>query len=693
MKNSSTRTGYHLRRVLYFTLVTLTTLAAMGLLSGALYAGGITPLKFALLVLYAILISWIAASFWTAMCGFLILLTGRDRYALPSRGVNGQPRGETGGTFKTALVMPICDEDQEQVFAALRAMYQSLIELGQGDNFDVFILSDTRDPDIWVQEELQWQRWCLELKGKGRVFYRHRQANIGRKSGNIADFCKRWGGCYRYTIMLDADSIMAGPPMVEMVRRMEQYPQVAMIQAPPVSVNRESFFARMLQFASVLYGRMFAAGLSFWQLDTANSWGHNVILRVQAFTAHCGLPKLPGREPFGGEILSHDFVESALLRRAGWETWLAYDLEGSYEEIPPTLIDYAKRDRRWCQGNLQHSRLIYARDFHPLSRVHFFMGVMSYLASPLWLLFLIVTGIEAYLRSRQAPVYFFGDNLFPVWPVSYAFEMTTVLFVTLAMLFLPKLFALALLLKDSRLCREFGGFMAATAGVVLESLFSVLLAPVLMLFQSKFVMAVLLRKNVGWPPQQRGDRRTGFTEALQAHGGQMLIGIGSGIFSYLYLPSFFFWWFTPVLAGLLVVIPVSILSSSTALGRGVRRLRLFLTPQESATPRVLQLLTEHLNITQAVSSELVGKGKEPWLSAIIDPHIYALHASLLPDEVADRRRKHYLEGLIFQLQDEGTESLQPVEKRALLSHRSDGVDPLHILLWAEPPSTGKFQEP
>ncbi|MCX7900639.1 MAG: glucans biosynthesis glucosyltransferase MdoH, partial [Methylocystis sp.] len=295
--------------------------------------------------------------------------------------------------------------------------------------------------------------------GVPRVFYRNRPENTARKSGNIADFCRQWGGRYRYMIVLDADSLMSGTTLIEMVRRMEADPRLALLQVPPVPVNRVSFFARMLQFASSLYGRMFAAGLAFWQQDTANFWGHNAIIRVRPFADHCGLPKLPGREPFGGDILSHDFVEAALLARAGWKVRLAWDLAGSYEEIPPTLIDYAKRDRRWCQGNLQHARLILAHGFKPLSRIHFAMGVMSYAASPLWLLFLIATGFEAYFKSLHRPVYFFGYNVMPIWPQYYVVEMTTVLWVTLALLFLPKLLALILLALDRAEARRFGGWL------------------------------------------------------------------------------------------------------------------------------------------------------------------------------------------------------------------------------------------
>lgn len=684
---TSPRGGFwrHLHRPIYFSLVILTTLAMMSLLTAAIQDGGITPLELLLLILYAILMLWINASFWTAAVGFVRLLRRPDDPGQTPATDTAPPAAEPEASFKTALVMPVYNEDPERVFAGLRAIWTSLLETGRHQGFEIFILSDTRDPDIWVKEEMHWRRWAEELGELARLFYRNRVENSARKSGNLADFCRNWGGRYRYMIVLDADSIMSGATLVEMVRRMEADCRLALIQVPPVPVNRHSLFARMLQFAGSLYGRMFAAGLAYWQQDTGNFWGHNAIIRVRPFADHCGLPKLPGREPFGGDILSHDFVEAALLARSGWKVRLADDLGGSYEEIPPTLIDYAKRDRRWCQGNLQHARLILARGFKTLSRVHFAMGVMSYLASPLWLLFLVATGIEAYLKGLHVPVYFFGENILPVWPQTYTVQMMTVLLATLVMLFLPKVLALILLAAKPRLGRRFGGVPRAAASVVIESLFSVLLAPILMLFQSKFVGAILLRMAVGWPPQHRGDHQTGLAEALGAHGSHTLIALMAGLLTYLYVPSFF-WWFTPVLAGLVLSVPLSMITSRTALGMLAKRAGLFLTPEESDEPPVLRGLERHLTAPQALRYGETAD-RELWSRAVLDPCAYALHASLLPDESPSRRRRHYLEGLIFQLQDEGITSLSPSEKRALLSHR-DGLYELHTLLWAaaEPPA-------
>ncbi|MCX8048872.1 MAG: glucans biosynthesis glucosyltransferase MdoH [Methylohalobius sp.] len=536
------------------------------------------------------------------------------------------------------------------------------------------MLSDTRDPVLWLEEELRWYWMCEEFAAHGRIFYRNRPVNTGRKSGNIEDFCRRWGSRYRYMVVLDADSLIGGQTLLRMVELMEANPQVALIQSPPVPVNQTSLFGRILQFASNLYGSVFVAGASWWQLGESNYYGHNAIIRVAPFMSCCGLPKLKGREPFGGEILSHDFVEAALLRRAGWEVWLVPELAESYEELPPTLIDYAKRDRRWCQGNLQHLKIVFARGLAGISRLHLGMGIMSYLSSPLWLLFLLLTAGEAYVQSQTQPVYFFGDNIFPVWPRSYAVEMTTVLVVTLAMLFLPKLLSLLLLFtRQWRRVQLFGGVVRVLASVFLETLFSALIAPVLMLYQSKFVASILMRKSVGWPAQQRDAHRLSLKEAILAHGSQTLLGIAAGGLSYLYIPDFF-WWFTPVLAGLVLVIPLSILSSSTTAGAVTRRWGLFLIPEESNPPQILLTLHRYLPQEPAVRGEQ---------ELIQDPGVCALHAALLLRRPLKKKQRFELHAIFCHLLEEGPDKLSLGEKRSLLAY-ADTLFRLHFLLWSQP---------
>ncbi|MEZ5571291.1 MAG: glucans biosynthesis glucosyltransferase MdoH [Halioglobus sp.] len=663
---------YLARRSAYFFLVALTSLGAMGLLSAAYGSGGFTALKLLLLVLYAILILWIAASFWSATLGFWVLLTRFDLFARRRRIAAADETRVLPVDGRTAVLMPIYSEDPDRVFAGIRAIARSLEKTGQAGHFDFFVLSDTRDVATWIREECEWYRLCSELDAHGRIFYRNRRDNSARKSGNVADFVQRWGGNYRYMIVLDADSIMAGDTLVKMVRLMEANADTALIQAPPLPVNKETLFARILQFAGTAYGPLFTAGASFWQLGDANFWGHNAIIRVAPFAAHCGLPHLPGREPFGGEILSHDFVEAALLRRAGWRCWLAYELNGSYEELPPTLIDFAKRDRRWCQGNLQHARLIAAKGWHPVSRLHFAMGVMSYLSSPLWMLFLLVTGVEGYIQSQDIPDYFFANHLGPVWPDSFTVEMKVVLIFTLAMLFLPKLLALLLIALNKAQRQAFGGVFRAGASAVLESVFSILVAPVLMLFQTKFVWAIVLRRTIGWPGQQRADHSTSFRDALSMHGVQTLLGIAAGVMSFLYLPDYF-WWFVPVLSGALLGIPLSMLSSSVYLGRRARDWGLFVTPQERKRPEVLldfdTALAAAANNTLAVDE------------ALREPYVQALHVALLPpDTVLSRRQQHYRQGLMYKVMEEGLQALSTAEQRELFS-RPESLRELHDWAW------------
>lgn len=661
-----------LRRTVYFSLVLLTTAAAMVLLVGVFQKNGVTPLEFTLLILYGLLILWVSTSFWIAAVGFWVQLRGGDPLSItrqpPQTGADAD-----GSPLRTAVVMPVYNEDPERVSAGLRAIWQSLQETGQADAFDLFILSDTRDPQCWLQEELNWYQMCEELNGHGRIFYRNRVHNTARKSGNIADFCERWGGNYRYMIVLDADSIMGGSTLVKMVEVMEAQPRVALLQTPPVPVGHESVFVRVLQFSSSLYGGMFTAGLNFWQMYDGNYWGHNAIIRLRPFAAHCHLPKLAGNEPFGGEIFSHDFVEAALLLRAGWDVWLAYDLGESYEELPTTLIDYAKRDRRWCQGNLQHMGVLGLKGMKPLSRLALLMGIMSYLSSPLWGLFLVVTGIEAYNQSQTIPVYFSGDNWYPVWPESYTVEMTTVLLVTLAMLFLPKILGMLLLLFQWHRMKSYGGLIRVCLSVVLETLFTTLIAPVLMLYQSKFVLAILSRRSVGWPPQQRGDYRLRFKEALAAHYVHTLIGLVGGALSYHYVPDFFLW-LTPVLAGLVLSVPVSMYSSSTHLGQVLRRWGLFLTPEESDPPKVLRLLQDNLDHVAFWSRRAAGSPE----TIVADAAVVSLHQGLLPSRPLRKRQHHQLRALTYQLLEDGSNSLSVQEKRAVLSD-PDTLLRLHML--------------
>ena len=368
--------------------------------------GVVTLLEWALVVLFVANFSWIALAFTTGVAGFFWLVF---RAGAPGELPHSLSK-------KTAVVMPIYNETPARVFAAIQAICEDVAATGLGSAFDYFFLSDTTDPDIWIAEE----RALLAIRRRlpeERLYYRHRRKNTHRKAGNIADFVTRWGGAYDHMVVLDADSLMTGNSIVRLAAAMEADPDAGIIQTSPLIINRNTFFARVQQFAARITGPIVSAGMSAWMGRDGNYWGHNAIIRTSAFAAHCGLPDLPGRPPVGGQILSHDFVEGALMRRAGYAVYALPTLGGSYEESPPSLIDLAARDRRWCQGNLQHTRLLATKGLVLASRQHLAAGVMGYLASPLWMAQLLV-GIALVLQTSYIrPEYFTADfSLFPAWP-------------------------------------------------------------------------------------------------------------------------------------------------------------------------------------------------------------------------------------------------------------------------------------
>jgi membrane glycosyltransferase len=543
-----------------------------------LSVGGVTALEYIVLVLFVLLFAWVAFSFMSALAGFLVLLLrapdplGIDATAaLP-------PIHE-----RCAMLLPTYNEDPDRILARLRAIWESVEQLGRGSRFDWFVLSDTTDPAIWVGEE----RAFLELRkaiGCNNIFYRHRPENTARKSGNIEEWVRRFGASYDCMIILDADSLMAGDTIVRLVAAMESHPEVALIQTLPIVVNGRTRFARLQQFAGRLYGPLIAAGIAWWHGPEGNYWGHNAIIRVKAFAEDAGLPELRGRKPFGGHILSHDFVEAALMRRGGWAIHMAPGLRGSFEEVPPSLLDFAARDRRWCQGNLQHLAVLPARGLHWVSRLHLLTGIGSYLTAPMWLLFLTL-GILISLQAQFVrPEYFpKGFSLFPKWPAQDPVLAAWVFAGTMALLIVPKLLAFVLLLTRSDDRKKFGGGLKVLAGILVETLISGLTAPVMMVFQSVAVAEILLGRDAGWQVQRRDDGAIPRREVVRKYSVPTLFGVAMAAGAYaVSLPLLL--WMAPVILGLLLAVPMALLSSGQRAGPASA---LFETPEQTAPPQVL----------------------------------------------------------------------------------------------------------
>ncbi len=617
-------------------------------------------LQGALLALFALLSCWVAAGFWTAMAGLAVWLRGGDRFLISRSAASSAALGPQA---RTAIVMPICNEDVRRVFAGLRATYESLARTGELDHFDFFVLSDSNDPDTCVAELDAWNALRDELDAEDRLFYRRRTRRVKRKSGNIDDFCRRWGRNYRYMVVLDADSVMTGDCLVTLARLMEARPDAGIIQTAPQAVGRNTLHARAQQFASQVYGPLFTAGLHYWQLGESHYWGHNAIIRLEPFIKHCALAPLPGRGALAGEILSHDFVEAALMRRAGYGVWIAYDLDGSYEQMPPNLLDEIQRDRRWCQGNLMNARLMFTPGLHPVHRIVFFTGALAYLSAPLWLGFLVLSTWLLVQHGAADPQYFLMPHqLYPLWP-SWRPEHALALAAAVAtLLFLPKL--LAALLAGVRNPARYGGAGALFLSTLLEIVLSALLAPVRMMFHTQFVIAALSGWSMTWKSPTRTDAGTSWQEAIFRHGLQTAIGLAWVALVALEAPDFLPW-LAPVAGGLILAIPLSVVMSRTTAGLALRRAGLFVTPAETRPPREI-IAAEHY----------AGCGRPlPRLAdAVIDPEMHAL-ARLgarrrSPLAAAVRRER------VQRALSHGPQALSAVEQLAVLGDL-DALDALH----------------
>lgn len=591
MQDDPLRKEAHWRRALFLGLTLATSLVAADMMLDILRANGLSLLEVASLVLFTVLFTWITGAFWTAVAGFIIRLIGRDPAVVHQSEVEGRALHT-----RTALIMPIYNEDTGRVAAGIDIIWRSLQSQPEQAAFDFFILSDTRKPEIGRAEEAAWRALVARHNAQGRIFYRRREINTGRKAGNVADFVQKWGDAYESMVVLDADSIMSGSTIVALARLMEKHQEVGIIQALPQPAGRDTLFARFIQFGARLNGPMLSTGLSFWQLGEGNYWGHNAILRVKPFAKHCALPKLPGRAPLGGEILSHDFVEAGLMRRAGYRVWLLADIDGSWEEVPSNIIDFAARDRRWAQGNMQHIKLLRAKGFHWLSRLHMLTGILSYATSPIWMAVLVLSSVLVCLAAVHGHQYFEPGafTLFPNWPESRVAEIASLLTVTAFVLLSPKVLGMTLALVNPVLRRGFGGPGKLLSSLLLEQAFSIVLAPAMMVFHSTFVMSTLLGVPVVWDAQERGDRGITFAAAFRRHRWQVALGIGWGAVILTFAPEYIYW-MLPVLGGLVLSVPLTVYTSRSSLGVKLRERGYLLTPEETQTPvelaelRALQL--------------------------------------------------------------------------------------------------------
>lgn len=619
--------GLHtvLRRILFFGIVVLVNLAASLWLADLFWRIGFQKAHYPLLAIFVLLNGLLTLGSFHAIFGAFDMLMGRKRAVRITKLAD-----EKSGPLakRHAVVMPVYNEDSVKVCARIEAIYRSIEATGNLESFDFFILSDTRDLDLWILEETSWTNLCRRLGGFGRIYYRRRKTNENRKAGNIGDFVRTWGGGYESMLVLDADSLMDGADIVKMTRVMEAYPRLGILQTPPKLIRGSSVFTRLQQFAMRLYGPLFIRGLNYWQLAGGSYWGHNALIRLKPFSEFCELPALPGREPFGGRILSHDFVEAALMVSQGWEVWLAWDIEGTYEEAPPTLVDHLIRDRRWCQGNLQHMWLIFARKLPFSVRMHLFMGIMAYLGSPLWFLFLLLGTWVAFDRFSsdlsQLPFESYVDRWFHIGGIGQSLILTGVVF---SLLFLPKILAITRAILCPSIRRSCGGFFPIVTGAFMETIVSMLLAPCIMAAHTLMVLSIILGRAVGWGNQNRETDGTSWGDALRFHAFPTILGIVWTAIA-IHISHVFAAWMAPILLGLILAAPVSVWTSRSRYGKALAKRKILATPDEVDPPAVIRLAdAAHAAVDPALNA--AHPARFGVIAAVVDPYVNGVHVSLL----------------------------------------------------------------
>lgn len=577
----------------------------------------VTPLQWVMVALFTLTFVWIALAACGAVAGFIF--TGRSKTKLVA-----------GSEKKTALLMPVYNEDPSQTCAALLSMGLSLVQKGAGERFEIFVISDSTDPDTWVKETAAVSQLKEQLADQVNVWYRRRFNNSAKKAGNVHEFVCRWGARYDYMLVLDADSLLSADTLISLMAEMDSDPKSGILQTLPCLYGGNTLFARLQQFAGTVYGPIVAQGITAWQGDDGNYWGHNAIIRIEAFASAAGLPTMGGIKPFKGDILSHDFVEAALIRRAGWSVKMLPKLKGSWEQSPPSLADVAIRDRRWAQGNIQHLAVLSARGLRWPNRFHMLSGVMGYVASPLWFA-LILVGIAMAIQTHYVNIDYFSDerSLFPTWPIFDSQRMVQLFIGTMLILLVPKCLGLIKAFFNTA-HRKSLGIIRMTLGALVEIVFSVLYAPIFMLIHCKHVLDIFRGRDSGWSTQQRQFKGAPWGQLFKQHIWHTLIGLSLTLILLYYSPQLLIW-LSPTLIGLLLSIPLAALSGSKGFAKALRYLGLLNIEEEVIEPAIM---TARDNFESQLSEQI---DKVTIQSVVVSKAQTQRHFSMLQPAPEDKR--------------------------------------------------------
>lgn len=564
--------GLVARRLAVWTAAAAAVAALAWAMASGLARDGIAAVDVAIFGLYLPIVALNALAAATAVAG--LAWAGR------ARRIAAPPAG-WGPNMRTAVLIPARNEDVPALGRRIAALAHDLAAEGLGAHVDLFLLSDSDDPAVIAAEE----RLAVELAcgaSRPRVYYRRRLGNEGRKPGNLANWLKQWGGHYAHMLVLDADSVMSGAAIARLVRVMEGHPEIGILQQLIVGLPNLGPFPRIFQFGMRHGMRAHTVGSAWWQGDCGSYWGHNALIRIAPFMAHCRLPELPGGPPLGGRVLSHDQVEAVLMRRAGWEVRVLPDEDGSYEENPPTLSDFVKRDLRWCQGNWQYLHLLARPGLHAMGRLQLLLAILMYVSGPAWILFSLVGFGRAMLPAAVPP-----DPVVPLLGVPSAWEPWALLAATMTLVFTPKLAGVVQVLLLPRLRRAYGGGMRVAASALVELLFSFVLAPIIAVGQSMFLLGMLAGRTIRWDAQLRDPRALGWREAWRGLWPHTALGVALGVAVWIFGGEGARLWAVLFCGPLILSVPFAVVTSWSGLGRVLARLGICAVPEEVAPSRVV----------------------------------------------------------------------------------------------------------
>ncbi|TGM74953.1 glucans biosynthesis glucosyltransferase MdoH [Leptospira bouyouniensis] len=543
-----------LHRFLFFIVFIIPIIIGLSTFAQIISFGGVELTEYYQFITLLFLLPMLSYGATTSLFGFLIsLLKKGDPLFRAKKIPENELDFQSIESVPVALVMPVYEENEVSIFARIKVIYESLETYHSLPKLDFFILSDTRTPEKWIKEEAAYLGLCEATGNYQKFHYRRRKSNLNGKSGNIADFCRRWGNRYEYMIILDADSLMSGDLIIQLIAMMQRNPKAGIIQTNSKLFRATTLFQKLTEFSSYLFSSYFLKGASFWQINANSYWGHNAILRIKPFMEYCALPHLPEYGGLGGKILSHDTVEASLMRKAGFEVLCAYELEGSYEENPPNIIDVLKRDQRWCQGNMQHFWFLFGKKIPFINRIHILNGILSYLNSPIWLCYILLS-LWNYIEESKFLNYSMLPEEFEYFKAQiYDPLYLKLLYLSLILLFLPRVLSY-LSLPIRQIFQKFPAFF-------FETLFSILIAPIYMIYHSIFVVSIFLNKKISWGPQNRdAESSYPFSYVVSSFFGITILGLVSAYISYSYSLMLFFLTM-PIWIGWTLSIPLVILTS------------------------------------------------------------------------------------------------------------------------------------